>query len=117
MDFTEYQEQASATAVYPGSGNIGGLSYFTLESLSYCTLGLAGEAGEFANKMKKILRGDTTTIESRDDLIAELGDVLWYISEVARNLNVDLDTVAVLNIEKLKSRQQRSVVKGSGDNR
>ena len=109
MDFTEYQEQAKATAIYPDPGKIGGLSY--------CTLGLTGEAGEFANKVKKIIRGDTTTIESRDDLIAELGDVLWYISEVARNLNIDLDTVAVLNIEKLKSRQQRSVVKGSGDNR
>ena len=109
MDFTEYQDQAEETAVYPDPGNIGGLTY--------CTLGLAGEAGEFANKLKKIIRGDTTMIQSRNDLIDELGDVLWYLSQVAWNLNVDLDTVAVLNIEKLKSRQQRSVVKGSGDNR
>ena len=109
MDFTEYQEQAKATAVYPDHGNIYGLSY--------CALGLAGEAGEVANKVKKVVRGDATMSGSRDALIAELGDVLWYISEAARNLGVGLDYVAAYNIEKLKSRQQRSVVKGSGDNR
>jgi NTP pyrophosphatase (non-canonical NTP hydrolase) len=109
MDFTEYQEQAKATALYPDHGNIYGLSY--------CTLGLAGEAGEFANKVKKIIRGDSSMSAASNDLIAELGDVLWYISESARNLNVSLDLIATLNIEKLKSRQKREVVKGSGDNR
>ena len=109
MNFTEYQNEAKATALYPDPGNIHGLSY--------CALGLTGEAGEFANKVKKIIRGDSTISGSSNDLINELGDVLWYVSECARNLNMSLELIATQNIAKLQSRQQRAVVKGSGDSR
>lgn len=108
MDFYEYQNAASKTATYPTS---------EMSGLTYCTLGLAGEAGEFANKIKKIMRGDKTLIDARADLISELGDCLWYLSEAAKNLNVSLESVAVQNIDKLQSRRARGVVKGEGDNR
>jgi NTP pyrophosphatase (non-canonical NTP hydrolase) len=106
MDFREYQANASTTATYPKS-----------EKINYCTLGLAGEAGEVANKIKKVLRGDKTIEEATPDLVSELGDCLWYLSELAKALGVSLEEVAIQNIEKLRSRRERGVVKGEGDNR
>ena len=109
MDFNDYQEAASKTATYPDD--------VALKGLIYCTLGLTGEAGEFANKVKKIVRGDKTLDQARTDLVSELGDCLWYLSEAAKNLNINLADVAYQNIQKLQSRRARGVVKGDGDNR
>src|SRR5690348_2144094 len=109
MDLNEYQELAAATALYPDKQKIGGLAY--------CALGVCGEAGEFANKVKKIIRGDKTIEFQRGDLISEIGDVLWYISEAAANLGVSLEFVAEKNLEKLAARKAAGTVRGEGDNR
>lgn len=104
--FSAYQKEAMKTRIYPADDN-----------LVYSALGLAGEAGELANKVKKIVRGDT----NRADLIAgikgEMGDVLWYLAALAEDIGVDLADVAQENIEKIKSRQERGVTRGDGDNR
>jgi len=109
MTFSEYQEAARTTAVYPNLG----------KNFIYPTLGLAGEAGEVANKVKKIIRENdgVVTPESRDMIIKELGDVLWYAAQLATELQVDFEDVAAKNIEKLRSRQQRNQLQGSGDER
>jgi len=109
MDFREYQEKARETAVYP---NIG-------DNFIYPTLGLCGESGEIAEKIKKIIRDDSGRItkEKKELLVKELGDVLWYISNLSSELDLSLNDVAESNIIKLKDRQNRNVLKGSGDNR
>ena len=107
MDFNEYQEKASSTALYPGEKTILGVSY--------CALGLAGEAGEYANKVKKVIRGDASLSEATELLVEELGDVLWYLSESAKNLGYSLEDIAALNIGKLAGRRERGTVRGSGD--
>lgn len=109
MDFDEYQEKAKKTALYPPIG----------EQFVYPVIGLAGEAGEIANKVKKIFRdkGGKLDDATREDLKKELGDVLWYVSQVAEDMGIRLDDVATSNIEKLASRMQRSQIKGSGDDR
>ena len=106
MNINEYQKQASETAIYK-------------DKLIYPTLGLAGEAGEIANTVKKILRDSSGNLQEsvREDLIYELGDVLWYIAALATDLNVELSEVANKNIEKLNSRKNRGTIGGSGDNR
>lgn len=111
--FSEYQHRAGQTAVYP-SKNTG-----NIEALSYVTLGLVGEAGEIANKVKKILRdGDgIVTDENRAVLRDEVGDVLWYVARLAQELDCDLTDIADDNISKLFSRKERGVLQGSGDNR
>ena len=111
MTFNEYQKRAASTALYPDKGGIGGLSY--------CTLGLCGEAGEFANKVKKLIRGDVSVpLDTRHkEFIAEMGDVLWYLAEAAANLGVDLEVVAEKNLEKLAARKSAGTVRGDGDNR
>lgn len=109
--FKQYQERAEKTAVYPGQG--------TSSGLMYATLGLAGEAGEIANKVKKVFRddeGDVTT-RRRDDLRQELGDVLWYVSALAQELGLDLGKIARDNLGKLESRAERGKLKGEGDDR
>jgi len=108
LTFHEYQEFAKTTAIYPKefAGN-------------YPILGLVGEAGELANKYKKIIR-DKNNKPELSDLIAlaeELGDVLWYCAALANDIGFDLEEIASLNIKKLKSRQERKVIQGSGDNR
>lgn len=106
MNINTYQEEASKTAIYK-------------DKLIYPTLGLCGEAGEMANKVKKILRDNNGQIseEVKQNLIAELGDVLWYVAAIATDLGADLDSVAAENIAKLNSRKARNVIGGSGDNR
>lgn len=108
MKLNEYQEQAIATAIY-GEGN----------SINYPILGLVGEAGELANKYKKVLRDDDGILhpDKRKALQDELGDVLWYMAALARDLGTDLETIAKNNIEKLHSRKARGKIGGSGDNR
>lgn len=105
----EYQKQAVTTAVYPGQGSG--------EGITYCTLKLAGEAGEVAEKRGKFMRGDFGFEEYRRLTIKELGDNLWYIANLAEELGVRLDDIARLNLEKLKDRKARGVLKGSGDDR
>jgi NTP pyrophosphatase (non-canonical NTP hydrolase) len=87
--------------------------------LSYPALGLAGEAGEVAEHVKKSIRDDggVVTPERREALGKELGDVLWYLAQLATELELDLDEVADANLQKLRSRQLRGVLSGSGDDR
>jgi NTP pyrophosphatase (non-canonical NTP hydrolase) len=108
MYFHEYQEQAESTATYPEAYRI-----------VYPTLGLAGEAGELANKVKKVIRDDGNELspEKRDAILAEVGDVLWYCSAICSDLDASLEAIAEENIAKLQSRAARNVLAGSGDNR
>lgn len=98
MEFREYQEYASRTALYP----------YRLENLEYPTLGLAGEAGEVANIVKKIQRdhGGVLNDDTRAKLKDELGDVLWYISACADELGLTLDEIAQYNVAKLAARHK-----------
>ncbi len=109
MNFTEYQQKSRATAKYPVIGH----------GVIYPTLGLTNEAGEVAGKIKKVFRDKDGMIseETRDALKAELGDVLWYLAQVATELNLSLDEIAEHNIAKLLDRQARGKIQGDGDNR
>ena len=102
MTFDEYQEFARSTAIYPEDCKI-----------TYPTLGLCGEAGEVAEKVKKKLRDG----KSLDGVGLELGDVLWYISALADDLGITLEQVAQWNVDKLQRRMQLNKIKGDGDNR
>lgn len=105
MEFKTYQAAAHETAVYPED-----------RALEYVALGLAGEAGEVANKIKKLIR-DGDDQGKRDTIAKELGDVLWYVSELATVLGADLNEVAQCNISKLHDRKFRGKLHGSGDDR
>lgn len=109
MNFNEYQELTQKTAAYPKIG----------ASYVYPTLGLVGEAGEVAEKVKKIFRDNDGVLDEakKNDLQHELGDVLWYLSQIAVEMDLSLEDIAIANIEKLASRQQREVIGGEGDNR
>lgn len=109
MNFNEYQKQSQKTAQYPNKGN----------NYIYPVLGLAGESGEVAEKFKKIIRDSDGRIdeEKKVEIRKELGDVLWYISQIATELKINLEDVAQKNIEKLQSRLERGCIKGNGDNR
>lgn len=109
MNLEEYQRKAHETSVAPIIG----------ESFVYPALGLAGEAGEIANKVKKIFRDDggIVTSEKREELKKEIGDVLWYTAEIATQLRLSLGEIGAQNIERLRSRKDRGVIQGSGDNR
>jgi NTP pyrophosphatase (non-canonical NTP hydrolase) len=108
MNFSEYQSEARKTAIYPDEFKV-----------TYPALGLAGEAGEIANKVKKILRDDGghVTEKRRESLAGEISDCLWYIAALATDLGLNLDDIAKHNIEKLHSRQIRGVLGGDGDTR
>ncbi len=110
LTFNEYQEFTNSTAVYTGGSR---------EGLYYTALGLAGEAGETADKIKKVMRdaGGEVSPEKAVDIAKELGDVLWYVSQLAREIGYDLNKVALMNKEKLLGRKARGTLKGSGDNR
>lgn len=110
--FDEYQQQTEETAIYPGVG--------TKAGLIYATLGLNGEAGEFAERVKKMLRdggGRVLSNEEHDAMVKELGDTLWYLARAATELGVSLETVAQRNLEKLADRKNRGSLQGSGDDR
>lgn len=109
MRFSEYQLRSRATAVYPDAGS----------NIVYPALGLCGEAGETAEKVKKAIRDDggTLTEERREAIAAELGDVLWYAAQLATEAGLDLEEVAEANLVKLASRQRRAALHGSGDDR
>jgi len=109
MDANSYQTAALQTAIYPNMAN----------NFIYPTLGLVGEAGEVAEKAKKIIRdGDgTLTPENREKMAMELSDVCWYVAVLAYELDYTLEEIMQMNIDKLASRQARGVLTGSGDNR
>lgn len=109
MNFEEYQKKARAKAIYPTLGG----------GVVFPTLGMMGEAGEVSEKIKKLFRdGDgVVTEELRKEITKELGDVLWYMSQIASELDIHLQEVAEKNIEKIESRHARGVTHGSGDNR
>lgn len=108
MNFNEYQEQACKTAVYGAGSNI-----------VYPALGLGNEAGEVLGKIKKVLRDQDGiyTPDNVKDIGKEIGDVLWYIAALCRDLGISLDDVAEINLAKLRDRQARNVIQGSGDDR
>jgi NTP pyrophosphatase (non-canonical NTP hydrolase) len=113
MDFATYQEKSRVTAKYPNLG----------DNLPYLALGTTGEAGEIAEKVKKLIRDhggasvSNITEEQKADMVKEMGDVLWYLSQIATELGVPFTEVAERNIEKLYSRMERGAISGSGDNR
>lgn len=109
LTFEQYAERAMETAVYRDTVP-------EAEWLSYVCLGLAGEAGEVADKRKKRLR-DGAAGPTREDMIEELGDVLWYAAAVARELGVSLEDVARGNLAKLRARAERGTIHGQGDER
>ena len=102
-DFTHYQEKTSETAIYPEN-----------QALEYLALGLNGEAGEVAEKIKKHIRDGKKLDE---DFAKELGDVLWYLTRLVDELDGDMSDVAQSNLDKLFDRQERDKLQGSGDNR
>jgi NTP pyrophosphatase (non-canonical NTP hydrolase) len=107
MDFNEYQEQALATATYPQD-----------QAVVYNTLALSGEAGELANKVKKIMRGDKElTPDVVEELMLELGDCLWYMANLADVVGWKLEDVAQLNLVKLSTRRKKGTIRGDGDHR
>ena len=109
MDFKTYQKKARFTAQYPdlGSNNI------------YPTLGLVGEAGEVAEKVKKVIRDKKGIFdeESKNGIKKELGDVLWYLSNLCNEFDFTLEDVALQNLEKLRLRSLNGKISGSGDDR
>lgn len=110
MTLTDYQKEALVTAVFTGD---------EFKDLSHWVLGITGEAGEIAEKIKKIIRDKNATLDKDDkeELIKEMGDVLWYLAVLTKHLGYDFDEVGTRNIAKLRSRQARGKIKGSGDNR
>ena len=104
MKFNDYQALAKTTAIYPENAKV-----------FYPCLGLAGEVGEVCEKIKKHVR-DGRELD-KEELKKELGDVLWYLSALSSDLGIELEDVAVTNYNKLKSRMERNVISGSGDNR
>jgi NTP pyrophosphatase (non-canonical NTP hydrolase) len=113
MTFDEYQKQAITTDVYGGKGDFLSIAFINK------VLGLAGEAGEVAEKIKKIQRNDAGKLDedSRQAILKELGDVMWYISAIAYYLNEPFGAIAEANLDKLFDRKGRGVIKSKGDNR
>jgi NTP pyrophosphatase (non-canonical NTP hydrolase) len=110
MTLQEYQEQALTTMLTTGDD---------FKDLLHWVLGINGEAGEVAEKVKKIIRDKNGVIspEDKQELAKEVGDVLWYLAVFADYLDIPLETIAKNNLEKLRSRKDRGVLGGSGDNR
>ncbi|OHA57672.1 MAG: hypothetical protein A2114_01920 [Candidatus Vogelbacteria bacterium GWA1_51_14] len=109
MEFKDYQRESRKVAKYVDAG----------KNFIYPTLGLTGEAGEVADVVKKIMRDDGMKVspEKKEELKKELGDVLWYVAQVATEFDLDLEDVAQTNLAKLFSRLERGVLGGSGNDR
>ena len=109
MELNDYQRESRKTAIYPEIGR----------NTIYPTLGLVGEAGEVADKVKKVLRDKKGLFDkdTKDEIKLELGDVLWYLSQLSSELGYELEEVAHANLQKLNSRKSRGKIRGSGDNR
>ncbi len=110
MNFDEYQKRALTTAHTTGD---------EFKDLMHWILGVTGESGEIAEKIKKIIRDKNGKIsgEDKSELAKEIGDVLWYLAVLADHLDLSLEEVVENNLDKLKSRKNRGVIGGSGDNR
>ena len=110
MNFNDYQKQALTTVISSNDD---------FKDLLHWVLGINGEAGEVAEKVKKIIRdkGGKVSQADKHDLAKELGDVLWYVAVFAHDLGVSMDEIAEQNLAKLKSRKERGVLGGSGDDR
>ena len=107
-DLDLYQKVALTTAIYPRE-----------QAIIYPTLGLTGEAGEVANKVKKIIRDGSNSKDEKlvSEIKSEIGDCLWYIAVLANDFNIKLSDIASANIEKLATRKSKGTIHGSGDNR
>ena len=107
-DLDMYQQVAKQTAIYPRE-----------QAIIYPTLGLTGEAGEVANKVKKIIRDDGNKINEGlvQEISAEIGDCLWYISVLAHDIGIKLSDIANANLIKLANRKEKGTIHGSGDTR
>lgn len=114
MQLNDYQAEAALTAIYPDSHDTS-----SILGLSYTVMGLAGEAGEIANKTKKILRDNDGVITgiTQTQIASELGDVLWYVAMTANQLGYPLEVIATWNLNKLAGRADNGTLQGSGDNR
>ena len=138
MDLSVYQQKASSTAVYPtimelvvkalaSQGDdklaVGVKQALELTDLNsnpyYALLGLTGEAGELANKIKKVMRdsGGVISEKTSDSIKGELGDVMWYVAALATEMGFDLSEVAQSNLDKLSSRKEKGTLLGDGDNK
>ena len=108
MKFDEYQEVAKETAIYPSTHRV-----------LYPALGMAGEAGEVANKVKKLVRDglEKQPDDWRQQIASEIGDVLWYCAALSHDLNIPLSQIAAQNRDKLLARKEKGTIGGSGDNR
>lgn len=108
ISFEEYQSRTSSTAMYPEE-----------LALPYLALGVASEGGEVAGKVKKIIRDKAGAVdeEAKDQLVAELGDVLWYVAQMSNHLGVDMSEIAEANLTKLSKRKANNTIQGEGDNR
>ena len=108
MKMNDYQFVSRKTAIYPEN-----------QGFVYCVLGLVGESGEIADKLKKVIRDDNGEIalEKQNAIAKELGDVLWYVSNLAYELGFSLEEIAQMNVDKLQSRMKRDKLSGSGDDR
>lgn len=117
MNFKEYQQIIEETGVYPKQ-----------VGLAYCAMGLTGEAGEVADKIKKLYRDDNLhALDAAHELVLidthrhsiakELGDVLWYVTAMANEIDMDLEEIAQMNYDKLIKRRETNTLHGSGDNR
>ena len=113
MKFDEYQEKAKKYDLFEATDNLKEVAF------TEKVLGLAGEAGEAADKVKKILRDKDgkVSLDDKGAISKELGDVLWYLANISRYLGIPLSEVASGNIEKLESRYQRNKIHGAGDER
>lgn len=111
MDFDEYEKLAARTAIFNDSQRL-----YRLYDIG---LGIAGESGELVEKLKKMIRDDDgqVTDEKREALKKEIGDVLWYLSQLSSALGFKFSEAAAANIKKLEDRYARDMIKGSGDNR
>jgi len=107
-DLDMYQQVAKTTAIYPRE-----------QAIIYPTLGLTGEAGEVANKVKKIIRDGSNSKDERlvSEIKSEIGDCLWYIAVLASDFDIKLSDIASSNLEKLANRKKNGTIHGSGDNR
>ncbi len=103
MNLHDYQSRAADTLIHPHT-----------HPIIYPALGLAGEAGEVANKVKKLMRDGTL---DKDAVAQEMGDVLWYLAALATDLGLDLDQIAEQNLARLADRKARGTLHGSGDDR
>lgn len=109
MKFDEYQKFTKTTAIYPIIG----------KSFVYPALGLAGETGEVLEKIKKVFRDNNGKLskEAKEEITKELGDILWYLSQLSTELGLSLKDIAQKNMDKLNSRKSRNKLQGNGDNR